>query len=108
MSETPMKNYENYVKLMDSMTINEELQKINSIHYSLNETNPITYAILLETNRKWFTASQILWIENRIANLQAKQQQSLQMSLESLDFELAAEPILNKMCEHGEVKQISE
>ena len=41
MSElTPTENYKNYVKLMDSMTIQEELAKINAIHYSLNETNP--------------------------------------------------------------------
>jgi hypothetical protein len=101
MSETPMKNYENYVKLMDSMTINEELQKINALHYSLNETNPMTYVILLETNRKLFTESQILWIENRIANLQNQLKQNLQKSLESLDFELASAPILEKSNDVG-------
>jgi dihydroneopterin aldolase len=101
MSETPMKNYENYVKLMDSMTINEELQKINAIHHSLNETNYITYAILLETNRKWFTASQILWIEERIANLQNQQKQNLQKSLESRDVELAKVGILEKSSDVG-------
>lgn len=105
MSETPMENYNNYMKLMDSMTINEELQKINAIHPSLDENNYITYVILLDSNRKWFTPSQVEWIYQRIANLQAKQQQSLQMSLEKVDLELAAEPILNKMCEHGEVKK---
>ena len=55
MSETPMENYKNYMKIMDSFTINEELQKINAIHSSLDEQNPITYAILLDSNRKWFT-----------------------------------------------------
>ena len=93
---------------MDSFTINEELQKINAIHPSLDENNYITYVILLDSNRKWFTQSQVDWIYQRIANLQAKQQQSLQMSLEKIDLELAAAPISEKMCEHGEVKQISE
>ena len=103
MCETPMKNYENYVKLMDSMTINEELQKINAIHHSLDEKNPITYAILLETNRKWFSASQILWIEERIANLQNQLKQNLQKSLESLDVELASAPILEKSSDVGTI-----
>jgi dihydroneopterin aldolase len=101
MSETPMKNYENYVKLMDTFTINEELAKINAIHHSLDETNYITYAILLETNRKWFTESQIKWIEERIANLQNQLKQNLQKSLESLDFELASAPILEKSSDVG-------
>ena len=105
MSETPMENYKNYVKLMDSFTINEELQKINAIHYSLDEQNPITYAILLDSNRKWFTPSQIEWINQRISSLHQKQEQSLQMSLQSIDVELAAAPISEKMREHGEVKK---
>jgi hypothetical protein len=108
MSETPMENYNNYVKIMDSFTINEELQKIQALHHSLDEQNPVTYAILLDSNRKWFTPCQIEWIYHRIANLQVKQQRSLQMSLEKVDLELAAAPISEKMCEHGEVKQISE
>ena len=102
MSElSPMKNYENYVKLMDTFTINEELAKINAIHHSLDEKNPITYAILLETNRKWFTVSQILWIEERIANLQNQLKQNLQKSLESLDVDLASAPILEKSSDVG-------
>jgi len=102
MSElSPMKNYENYVKLMDTFTINEELAKINAIHSSLDEKNPITYAILLETNRKWFTVSQILWIEERIANLQNQLKQNLQKSLESLDVDLASAPILEKSSDVG-------
>ena len=108
MSETPMENYKNYVKLMDSFTINEELQKINAIHYSLDEQNPITYAILLDSNRKWFTPSQIEWINQRISSLHQKQEQSLQMSLQSIDVELAEAPILHKSSDQGEMKRISE
>ena len=108
MSETPMENYKNYVKLMDSFTINEELQKIQALHSSLDDQNPITYAILLDSNRKWFTPSQLDWINQRISSLQQKQEQSLQMSLEGLNVELAAAPILDKSSDQGEMKRISE
>jgi hypothetical protein len=37
-----------------------------------------------------------------------KEEQSLQTSLSNVDVELAQAGILDKMCEHGEVKQISE
>lgn len=104
MSETPIENYNNYVKLMDSMTINEELQKIQNIHHSLDEKNPITYAILLETNRKWFTPSQITWIHERIAYLQHQQKHSVEKSLESIDPDLAVAPILSKSSDVGEMK----
>jgi hypothetical protein len=108
MSETPTENYKNYMKVMNAFEITEELQKIQAIHHSLNESNPMSYVILLETNRKWFTASQIQWIEDRLHNLREKEEQSLQTSLEGLNVELAQAGILDKMCEHGEVKQISE
>jgi len=108
MPETPMENYKNYMKVMDAFTITEELQKINAIHHSLDEKNPMSYVILLETNRKHFTPSQIQWIEDRLHNLKAREDESLQTSLQNIDVELAEAPILDKMCEHGEVKQISE
>lgn len=101
-----MENYKNYVKLMDTMTINDELAKINAIHPSLNELNPMTYVILLETNRKWFTESQVEWINQRIHSLQQKTEHSLQMSLRSIDEDLAAASILDKSCDHGEVKSV--
>ena len=106
MSETPMENYKNYVKLMDSMTINEELQKINALHHSLDENNYLTYIILLDSNRKWFTESQVAWINQRISSLLQKQEQSLQMSLEKVDLDLAAAPIHDKSSDQGEMKRI--
>jgi hypothetical protein len=108
MSETPMENYKNYMKIMDAFTITEELAKIQAIHHSLNESNPMTYIILLETNRKHFTPSQIQWIEDRLHNLKAQENESLQNSLQNIDVELAAAGILSKMCDHGEMKRISE
>lgn len=108
MSETPIENYNNYVKLMDSMTINEELQKIQNIHHSLDDKNPITYAILLETNRKWFTPSQIKWIHERIVYLQNQQKQNVDKTLEPLDKELLVAPIFSKSTDVGEMKIVEQ
>ena len=96
-----MENYKNYMKLMDAFSITEELQKINAIHHSLDEKNPMTYVILLETNRKHFTPSQIQWIEDRLHNLREKEEQSLQTSLQGLNVELAQVGILEKSSDHG-------
>lgn len=93
---TPMENYKNYVKLMDSFQITEELQKINAIHSSLDEHNPITYVILRETNRKYFTPSQIQWLDQQIDRLHERSRRSFEQSLENVDVELAKESILNK------------
>lgn len=109
MSElSPIENYKNYVKLMDSMSINEELQKIQNIHHSLDDKNPITYTILLETNRKWFTPSQITWIHERIVYLQHQQKHNIEKSLEPLDPELLVAPILSKSSDVGEMKNIEQ
>ena len=105
---TPTENYKNYMKVMNAFEITEELQKIQSIHHSLNESNPMTYVILLETNRKWFSPSQIQWIEDRLHNLREKEDKSLQTSLEKLDVELASAGIKDKSTDHGELKIIDE
>jgi hypothetical protein len=105
MSETPMENYKNYMKLMDSFEITEELHKINAIHASLDEYNPMTYIILRETNRKHFTPSQILWLDQQIDRLHERSRLSFEQSLENVDVELAKESILNKSSDLGEVKR---
>ena len=91
---------------MDSFTINEELQKINAIHHSLDEKNFMTYVILLETNRKYFTESQIEWIYDRIQTLKNRESRTLQNSLQSIDIELAKTGILDKSSDIGEVKTL--
>jgi len=101
MSETPMENYKNYIKLMDEFTINEELQKINAIHHSLDEFNPMTYVILRETNRAKFTPSQIQWLDHQIDRLHERSRQSFEKSLQNVDIELASVGILEKSSEHG-------
>ena len=101
MSETPMENYKNYVKLMDSYCINEELAKINAIHHSLDEFNPMTYVILRETNRAKFTPSQIQWLDHQIDKLHERNRHSFEKSLQNVDIELASAGILEKSSDHG-------
>lgn len=98
---TPMENYKNYMKLMDSFQITEELQKINAIHSSLDEHNPMTYIILRETNRKHFTPSQIQWLDQQIDRLHERSRRSFEQSLENVDVELCKESILNKSTDLG-------
>ena len=107
MSEiSPMENYKQYVQLMDSMTIHEELQKINAIHHSLDEKNPITYVILRETHKDKWTPSQIDWIQNRIDNLHESIRLNFEMSLEGVDVEMAQAGILDKSSDQGEVRKL--
>ena len=101
---SPMENYKQYIQLMDSMTIHEELQKINAVHHSLDEKNPITYVILRETHRNKFTESQLIWIQNRIDLLIERQRTAFETSLEGVDVELAKDSILNKCSDQGELK----
>jgi len=105
MPETPMENYQNYIQLMNSMTIHEELQKINGLHHSLNETNPMTYVILRETHKSKWTPSQLEWLDNQIDRLQESIRQNFEMSLEGVDVELAQASILSKSSDTGEVKR---
>ena len=100
-----MENYQNYIQLMNSMTIHEELQKINGLHHSLNETNPMTYVILRETHKSKWTPSQLEWLDNQIDRLQESIRQNFEMSLEGVDVELAQASILSKSSDTGEVKR---
>jgi len=81
---------------MDTVEINEELKKVNAIHGSLDETNPMTFVILLETNRTRFNQAQIQWIEEMILILVDKQKKRIDLSLSNIDIELAKTPILEK------------
>jgi len=85
-----------YTNIMDTVEINEELKKVNAIHGSLDETNPMTFVILLETNRTRFNQAQIQWIEEMILILVDKQKKRIDLSLSNIDIELAKTPILEK------------
>tara|TARA_R110002126_G_scaffold284418_3_gene434102 strand:+ start:2604 stop:2927 length:324 start_codon:yes stop_codon:yes gene_type:complete len=106
MPQTPMENYKEYIQLMDSMTIHEELQKINAIHHSLNEKNPMTYVILRETHKDKWTPSQLEWLDNQIDRLQESIRQNFENSLQSVDVELAKASILDKSSDQGEVRKL--
>lgn len=101
-----MENYKQYIQLMDSMTIHEELQKINGLHHSLNETNPMTYVILRETHKSKWSPSQLEWLDNQIDRLQESIRQNFETSLEGVDVELAKASILDKSSDQGEVRKL--
>ena len=106
MPQTPMENYKEYIQLMDSMTIHEELQKINAIHHSLNEKNPMTYVILRETHKSKWTPSQLEWLDNQIDRLQNSIRENFEKSLEGVDVELAKASIFDKSSDQGELKKL--
>jgi len=91
---------------MDELDIYEELQKINSIHHSLDEKNVMTYCILRESNRARFSDAQIKWINNRIDLLHDKQRKITEDGLANVDIELASKPLLEKYTDIGEFLQI--
>lgn len=103
---TPTDHYNQYVNLMNSYCINEELAKINAIHHSLDEHNPMTYIILRETNRAKFTQSQIQWLDHQIDRLHERSRQSFEKSLQNIDVELASAGIHDKSSDQGEMKRL--
>ena len=100
-----MENYKQYIQLMDSITIHEELQKINGLHHSLNETNPMTYVILRETHKSKWSPSQLEWLDNHIDRLSDTIRRNFETSLEGVDVELAQASILSKSSDTGEVRR---
>jgi len=93
-----------YTNIMDTVEINEELKKVTAIHGSLDETNPMTFVILLETNRTRFNQAQILWIEDMIRILVDKQKKRVDLSLANIDVDLAKMQILEKSDTFGTLK----
>lgn len=91
---------------MNELDIHDELIKVNNIHRSLDESNIMTYIILLETNKTKLSQGQILWINQRIAALNEKQKQATEDSLSGIDLELARKPLLEKCSDHGEARII--
>ena len=67
---------ENIEEQIDEIEIEEELLKIQMIHESFNETNPLTYSIMLSTNRHRLTQAQIRYLE-MMANKYTKRQQNI-------------------------------
>jgi hypothetical protein len=93
---------------MDELDIYEELQKINSLHHSLDEKNVMTYCILRESNRARFSDAQIKWINDRIDSLHERQRQALENSLQNVDVELAKSPLSDKTESFGVLREYGE
>ena len=91
---------------MDTIQINTELKKINALHASLDETNPMTYIIFLETYRHRLNTAQVEWLNNKIDNLTEQQRQTVENGMDNLDVELAKQPILEKCKDVGEISRL--
>lgn len=86
---------------MDSIEITSELNKINALHSSLNETNPMTYIIFLESYRAKLTDLQIEWLDAKIDTLTQKTSELVDLSMSNIDIGLAMQPLLSKIEETG-------
>jgi hypothetical protein len=92
---------------MDSIEITTELNKINALHSSLNETNPMTYIIFLEAYRAKLTESQVEWLDNKIDKLTQKTSEMVDLSMSNIDIGVAMQPLLSKIDETGYLVTLS-
>jgi hypothetical protein len=90
---------------MDSVTISTELSKINNIHQSLNETNPITYIIFQETFRDKLSEAQMEYLDYKIADLNHKLNEKVHKQMSNIDVGLAMAPIHDKYEPIGYMKE---
>ena len=86
---------------MNTEDININLEKIHAIHSSLNETNPQTFIIFLETYRNSLNPAQIAWIDNRIDQLTERTSSTIALTMNNIDIALAMSPLFEKSCEQG-------
>lgn len=91
---------------MDSIEITTELNKVNAIHSSLDETNPITYIIFQETFREKLTEAQHSWLDMKIYELNHKATTKLDMVKFNIDVGLAMADIRDKFSDEGFMKQV--
>lgn len=61
------------IEPMDELEIEEELLRIQNIHESFDEYNPITYAIMLHSNKERLNRGQINYLEMMIKKYQSRQ-----------------------------------
>lgn len=91
---------------MDSVEITTELNKINRVHSSLDETNPITYIIFQETFRDRLNASQMQWLDFKIADLNHKLNETVHKQMSNIDIGLALSSLSDKTVEFGVMRQM--
>jgi hypothetical protein len=86
---------------MDSIEITTELNKINRIHSSLDECNPITYIIFQETFRDRLSPLQMDWLDAKITSLNQDIHDKVRHFQNNIDVGLAMRPISTKMEDVG-------
>ena len=91
---------------MDSIEITTELNKINRVHSSLDETNPITYIIFQETFRDQLSDAQHSWLDMKIYELNHKATTKLEMVKTNIDVGLAMADIRDKFHDVGTLTKI--
>lgn len=91
---------------MDSVEITTELNKINRVHSSLDETNPITYIIFQETFRDKLNASQHEWIDFKVADLNHKLNETVHKQMSNIDMGVALASLSDKTEESGTLRQM--
>jgi predicted YcjX-like family ATPase len=91
---------------MDSIEITTELNKINMVHGSLDETNPITYIIFQETFRDRLTEAQHAWLDVKIYELNHKATTRFEMAKSNMDVGLAMADIREKFEDTGVMRKI--
>lgn len=89
---------------MDSIQINTELSKIQNIHSSFDETNPITYVIFQATFQNRLSPAQNEWLENKIQSLNRDIDSKISEFQSQIDVELAKKSILEKSENTGYLK----
>jgi len=90
---------------MDSISISNELSKINKIHHSLDETNPITYIIFQETYRDKLSEAQHEYLDYKIADLNHRLNEKFHKQMSNIDIGLAMSPIHDKYEPIGYMKE---
>ena len=86
---------------MDAISITSELNKINRVHSSLDETNPITYIIFQETYRDKLSPLQMDWLDAKITQLNQDIHDKVRHFQNNIDIGLAMQPITTKMEDVG-------
>ena len=86
---------------MDSISIQTELLKLNQLHDSFTEHNPMTYVIFLETFRQRLSTAQIEMIEGKITELDNKHAQQMEELKSKIDYDLLCSPLSEKMSDTG-------
>ena len=86
---------------MNSITITTELNKINRVHSSLDECNPITYIIFQETFRDRLSPLQMDWLDAKITSLNQDIQDKVRHFQDNIDIGLAMLPITSKTEDTG-------